>query len=358
MSIHSGIEPRLGGERAMLISTGYEPMLGGEHYRKLVIRHMLTILHDEQTTHLRRATIGDLLDELGDPRPGVGLNEQGLPNIDWCAVPGGEVFIPGQDTLFHVEPFFIARYPVTWKQYRAFLEALDGHLELDWWSGLQRRDEYPREAFLRDNLPAQEVSWYDAVAFTRWLSEKLGYQVRLPTECEWEQAATGGSAEHVYPWGWQIGSNFANTRESRLRRATAVGMYPAGASPVGAMDMSGNVLEWCLNEFDRPDRSDPSPARRSMRGGSWFQILSRAHTFFRASDNPYYRFNAAGFRLAADDLTPVERDADEPEEDQAGEPVNDRGGEELAPGEDGEQAHENGSQAHEGVLLSGEEEAD
>jgi formylglycine-generating enzyme required for sulfatase activity len=90
------------------------------------------------------------------------------------------------------------------------------------------------------------------LAFCRWLSEKLGYEIRLPTEWEWQQAATGGNPENEYPWGPEWAGSCANTIESELSHSTAVGIYPQGASPVGALDMAGNVWEWCLNEYDNP----------------------------------------------------------------------------------------------------------
>jgi formylglycine-generating enzyme required for sulfatase activity len=114
------------------------------------------------------------------------------------------------------------------------------------------------------------------VAFCQWLSERLGYQIRLPTEFEWQCAATGGNAENVYPWGsfgpkeepWR-----ANTFESGLGRSTAVGMYPAGASAADVFDMTGTIWEWCLNSFDDP-RQNGFPVskddRRTIRGGSFY----------------------------------------------------------------------------------------
>ena len=81
--------------------------------------------------------------------------------------------------------------------------------------------------------------------------------MRLPDEWEWQQAATGGDDGNVFPWGadWDAKAEpwRANTFESRLGSTTAVGMYPAGASPTGALDMAGTVWEWCLNKFDAPE---------------------------------------------------------------------------------------------------------
>jgi len=119
------------------------------------------------------------------------------------------------------------------------------------------------------NCPADNVSWHDAVAFCRWLSARLGYDIRLPTEWEWQQAATGGDSENVYPWGREWGSGPANTSKSKLRRTTAVGMYPAGTSKHGVMDLAGNVWEWCLNKRDNPKDTDIGGNWRVLRGGSW-----------------------------------------------------------------------------------------
>lgn len=302
--VTTGREPSLSGAHAPPSLSGQEPMLGGARRLDLFREYLIHQTRKLTITHLRRATIGDMLLEMGDTRSGVGLREDGLPDVAWCPVPAGEVVLRDSPEPHWMERFYIARYPVTWKQYRVFLEAPDGRNDWRWWEGLWRRPEYKREVTPIDNCPAQEVSWYDAVAYCRWLSDRLGYEVRLPFEWEWQQAATGGNSDYLYPWGRDWSANHANTRESGLRRAVAVGMYPHNESPVGAMDMSGNVLEWCQNEFrlrrgsDIP-RGPGEPARRVLRGGSWFLVLSFARAHFRTGDNPYYRFNSVGFRLAA-----------------------------------------------------------
>ena len=95
------------------------------------------------------------------------------------------------------------------------------------------------------------------MAFCRWLSRRLDFTVRLPDEWEWQQAATAGDDKNVFPWGadWDAKQESwrANTFESRLGGVTAVGMYPAGVSSTGALDMAGTVWEWCLNKFDTPE---------------------------------------------------------------------------------------------------------
>jgi len=269
-------------------------------------------LDDPATSHERRAAIGVRLSLLGDPRPGVGLRPDGLPDIAWCEVPGGEVTLEierggGLSRILRgsgskpipVEPFYIARYPVTWVQYRSFLEAGDGFKDPVWWEGLlgQIKQEH-RQFNRRDNHPVESISWLEAVAFCRWMTVKLGSEVRLPCEWEWQQAATGGNPENGYPWGAAWDSACANTYESGLYRSTAVGMYPQGVSPVGALDMSGNVWEWCLNEYDNYRRVGVrGNAGRVLRGGSWCGYQYGARAAGRDGYYPDGRDLNVGFRL-------------------------------------------------------------
>jgi formylglycine-generating enzyme required for sulfatase activity/MinD-like ATPase involved in chromosome partitioning or flagellar assembly len=275
---------------------------------------MLTDLDDTATSHEQRAIIGVRLSLLGDLRPGVGLREDGIPDIVWCQVPGGEITFEVEEqkqsriarwldksspSTFQIESFYIAKYPVIYSQYRAFLDADDGFSNPAWWAGLLDQMEKPGKQFnRRDNHPAENLCWLEAVAFCRWLSDKLSYEIRLPTEWEWQQAATGGDPTNEYPWGTEWDSSRTNTYESELSRSTAVGVFPHGASPTGALDMAGNVWEWCLNEYDAPSRTNPpGDASRTVRGGFWNDSHIYARAAHRSFAVPEYRSIGIGFRL-------------------------------------------------------------
>lgn len=275
---------------------------------------MLEELGRPAMPHRRRALIGERLDTLGDPRPGVGVDADGTPDINWCAVAGGEVTIQVQRRLLggtkprrkQVKDFHIARYPITAGQYRAFVEAEDGWRDSQWWGDdLYRDPEGDSYDFGRyGNHPAANVSWFDALAFCRWLTRRLDLDVRLLDEWEWQQAATGGDPARIFPWGADWDSkeepHRANTFESRLGSITAVGMYPAGTSPTGAHDMAGTVWEWCLNKHDKPDLTDSRSddfALRVLRGGSWLNYQDYARSAFRNRFSPLKRYINVGFRV-------------------------------------------------------------
>lgn len=264
---------------------------------------------------VRLALLGD--SKRGDGRKGTGLREDGLPDIDWCRVDGGEVTIeiranpddPNSQVVNtltrRVDRFWIARYPVTIAQFQAFVEACyaDGRWR-DTFLSEAKHYPLPKHRARYPNHPADAVNWWDAAAFCDWLSEALGYEVRLPNEFEWQQAATGGEESRTYPWGpqWDPAEEpwCANTNESELGRSTAVGMYPAGASPAGALDMAGTVWEWCRNAFEAPDVEEfPSAQehRRVLRGGSWSFNLGFARCTFRGRLVPLGRYDNIGFRV-------------------------------------------------------------
>ncbi len=156
---------------------------------------------------LARAAVGRALAIAGlDNRKGVGLRADGLPDMDWVDIPAG-AFLLGSDKAkdrlardnetpqrsVTLPAYRISRYPVTYTQFQAFLDAPDGFHSPLWWDGLAADEQHRRapgeQAFQYANHPRETVNWYDAIAFCRWLSAKLGYEVMLPTEAEWEKAA-------------------------------------------------------------------------------------------------------------------------------------------------------------------------
>ena len=142
------------------------------------------------------------------------------------------------------------------------------------------------------------MSWYQAVAFCRWLSAQLGYTVTLPTEQQWEKAARGTDGR-LYPYEGEFDAAKGNTRETGIGQTSAVGLFPDGASPYGVLDLSGNVLEWCLNQYDDPTQTavDASGKSRVVRGGSWDDNRDFARAVFRYGLNPDFRYGYFGFRV-------------------------------------------------------------
>jgi hypothetical protein len=251
-----------------------------------------------ETDDARRAGIGDRLDRIGDPRPGVGIRSDGTPEFVWREIPPGSVQLEGVEGTFEIERFFITVHPVTWRQYRAFVDDPQGYRDERWWQDLRHEKEPGAQSVPTGNCPAVNVSWYDAIAYCRWASVRLGHELRLPNEWEWQQAATGGDPTRTYPWGREWEAGRANTFESGLPRAIAVGMHPAGATPQGVLDMAGNVWEWCLNPYDSPNDTAPrGSSRRVVRGGSWGRLRDGARCAARGLARRGARLNDLGFRV-------------------------------------------------------------
>jgi formylglycine-generating enzyme required for sulfatase activity len=261
------------------------------------------------------------------------LRADGLPDIEWGFVPekdpksGRREFIYGKKGERHTEAdFWIVRYPITYRQFQAFLDAPDGFRNSRWWQGLAASEEHRSEPdeqwFKYWNHPRDDVSWYDAIAFCRWLTEKAkeqpgllpadldrsrDWKITLPTEWQWEKAARAHDGRQ-YPWGDTYKEGRANIDERYegagshyLRKTTAVGMYPHNApddSPYGVADLSGNVWEWCLNEYESGKTDLGGAVIRVLRGGSWFSVPSVAAPF-RYKSNPDNRNNLCGFRVCA-----------------------------------------------------------
>jgi toxoflavin biosynthesis protein ToxD len=194
--------------------------------------------------------------------------------------------------------FAIAATPVTNALYAAYVTASGARAPLAW-----RGPQPP--ATLREH-PVVDVSWHEALSLCAWLSDQLGGpRLRLPSEAEWERAARGVDGR-TFPWGETFEPRLANTREGASSGTTPVGAYPEGASPVGALDMAGNVWEWTASldtgyPYLAADGREQqgAPGRRIMRGGCYANPHGFARCACRFRLPPAARNEFTGLRLAA-----------------------------------------------------------
>lgn len=260
-------------------------------------RALLDELQQADTTHQRLEEIGLRLNRLPDPRRGTGLRDDGLPVIDWVDVPAGRVTLRDDGGTFAVAAFRMARYPVTWCQYEVFMTADDGYANLQWWEGRPREDQPGDVLWGYNNHPVVNTSWYDALAFCRWLGARLGCEVRLPTESEWQWAAVGDSGGECPLGEWDPAR--ANSTEASIGRTVAVGLYPAARSPFGLEEMAGNVNQWCRADKEHPPLiADDLGTSQRLLGRSWF-----SHPISLRSIVPFvdrlsnHRYTDNGFRV-------------------------------------------------------------
>jgi len=189
-----------------------------------------------------------------------------------------------------VSDFYIGKYEVTQEQWRAIM----GNSS-DKFSGC-------------DNCPVKRVSWNDVQEFIQKLNAKTGKTYRLPTEAEWEYAASAGNKSankwagvsyesSIGSYAWYEGNSALKTHPVGLKQPNALGLY----------DMSGNVWEWCEDWYSteyyaNSPQTDPqgpsSGTERVSRGGSWYDYASACRVASRNSNSPDHSGYDIGFRLA------------------------------------------------------------
>ena len=316
----------------------------GKSTLKRVRARLTQMIEQSQVTARQRAEAGDVLAKLGDPR--FDADHWHLPDdptLGFVEIPAGPFLMgsdPKKDSSADKDEFpqhevtlpdyYLARYPVTVAQFRAFVEA----------SGYNKFDKDALADL--DNRPVRYVTWYDALAYTKWLQEELQMvsnqkllkinlslkekdfwqglnkgklQITLPTEPEWEKAARGEDGR-IYPWGDEPDPERANYGDTGIGTTSAVGCFPDGASPYGVLDISGNVWEWTRSlwgtdwenlEYEYPYNTDDGRENldagrdvlRVLRGGAFLRPTWFVRCAFRHWVSPLSRDLSVGFRVVA-----------------------------------------------------------
>lgn len=255
------------------------------------------------------ALVAQEADGSGRPTETIHIDQvQGLlpEPFEWCEISAGETEVDGH--VAKLEPFHMARYPVTVAQFQVFVEAEDGYAQDQWWEfsdaakqwRLISRGEAGFVLLNNPLLPRVEVSWYEAVAFSRWLDARVASAARicLPSEQQWQWAAQGDDGR-AYPWGDKFSKNRANTLKTGYGRATSVDQFRNGLSPFGVQDMCGNVYEWTLSEWDSVQVDMSGDFDRVLRGGAWDATRTAAQVVMRNYAAADSRTPDIGFRICA-----------------------------------------------------------
>ena len=299
----------------------------------------MVVQHEHQHDETMLAT----LQLMGEPgyRPVAAPPPPGAPPAAPEVLVDGGPFVMGTDAdpwaydnerpahEVDLPPFWIDVTPVTNGAYAEFVEAGGYHDPRWWdedgwawrreaglehpqfWSGQARSWSRTRFGWLEDlpaDQPVQHVCWHEADAYARWRGK------RLPTEAEWEKAASWdptAGGKRRYPWGDdEAGSERANLGQRHFTPAP-VGAYPDGASAYGCLQMVGDVWEWTASSFEAYPGFCSFPYReysevfygsgyKVLRGGSWATDRSAVRATFRNWDHPIRRQIFCGFRCARD----------------------------------------------------------
>ncbi|MGH8794845.1 MAG: ergothioneine biosynthesis protein EgtB [Stackebrandtia sp.] len=313
--------------------TPERPLLADGLVYRLVVQHEHQHAETMLATHqLRRGEPVLSPSNVSDAPRGHGGGEVLVPAGEFVMGASNDPWAYDNERPAHLvdlPAFWIDAAPVRNADYREFVES-GGYDEPRWWNrdGWEWRcrsgkrapafwirdgDSWRRRRFgvveaLPDDEPVQHVCWHEADAYARWAGR------RLPTEAEWEKAASWDPVAGVkrrFPWGDEPASpEHANLGQRRLRPAP-VGSFPRGASPVGALQLLGDVWEWTSSNFNGhpgfcmfpyPEYSETffGTEYKVLRGGSWATDPTACRATFRNWDYPVRRQIFAGFRCARD----------------------------------------------------------
>ncbi len=322
--------------RARTVEVIEERGIGDGLVHEMVLRHE----HQHDETMLQTLQLARLADyEPPERRPSSLAPGPALTGLEFVLVPGGECLIGAADGDFaydnecprhrtDVRDYLIGRSPITNATYLTFVEG-GGYERREWWSdeGWAWKEQYDitRPGGWTADLgaewrlggldpldpqqPVVHVSWFEADALAR------AHGARLPTELEWEKAATWDQEQRSarrFPWGDEppVPGVHANVDHFGCGPAPAAS-HRDGASPHGCLGMIGDVWEWTSTDFGGYPGFVPFPYReysevffgdgyKVLRGGSWATRARVANPTFRNWDYPQRRQIFSGFRLARD----------------------------------------------------------
>jgi formylglycine-generating enzyme required for sulfatase activity len=226
----------------------------------------------------------------------------------------GSRFHPREEPLrsVYVREFEIGHVPVTVSQFSIFLRS--GAMDTQgWWSqagwawrqeqgyGWGRSDRSQPDRWAdqksRSHHPVTGISYYEAEAYCRWLTDAKKRLVRLPSEEEWERAARG-SDSRPFPWGEHFNPDFTNTLECDNGTTFEAGSIPGDTSPFGVHDLAGNIQEWTGSRYTPyPGEEVPPGDLQVVRGGSYNDTAFGARTSYRRGYHAGYFFPYLGFRV-------------------------------------------------------------
>ena len=202
-------------------------------------------------------------------RGGQGVRASWLPTL--IPIPAGPFLMGSSDAdtqadddekpqhTLTLPDYWIGKTPVTNAQFRPFVEG-DGYRNKQYWTKvgwqwckaekITKPSYWDNPTWNGNEYPVVGVSWFEAVAYCRWLTAQTSHEFRLPSEAEWEKAARGTDGR-IWPWGntWEPGR--CNSKEAGIGKTTPVNKYSTSARPYSVLDMAGNIWEWMTTKYGK-----------------------------------------------------------------------------------------------------------